>query len=147
MPGALGQLDLFWFSVLIVSCVAFYMVFWIVLKCVFFLVKVEALHCLILIDIHESCWNCIFICIGQWTDLHFKLCLLHSKLEDSKGTFQLGLILYISLCIMAASLQSHFSICSSPFDMEECVALIFNSLTQAENRQNTALCQKKSSIA
>lgn len=44
---------------------------------------------------------------------------------------------------MAASLQSHFSICSSPFDMEECVALIFNSLTQAENRQNTALCQKK----
>lgn len=43
---------------------------------------------------------------------------------------------------MAASLQSHFSICSSPFDMEECLALIFNSLTQAENRQNTALCQK-----
>lgn len=35
--------------------------------------------------------------------LHFKLCLLgvtlHSKLEDSKGTFHLGLILYISLCI------------------------------------------------
>lgn len=68
-----------------------------------FLVKVEALHCLILIDIHESFRNGIFICIGQWTDLHFKLCLLgvtlHSKLEDSKGTFQLGLILYISLCI------------------------------------------------
>lgn len=27
MPGAIGQLDLLWFSVLIVSCVAFYMVF------------------------------------------------------------------------------------------------------------------------
>lgn len=47
MPGAVGQLDLFWFSVLIVSCVAFYMVLNCIRMClVFSLVKVETLHCL-----------------------------------------------------------------------------------------------------
>lgn len=36
MPGAIGQLDLFWFTVLIVSCVAFYMAFLNCIKvCVF----------------------------------------------------------------------------------------------------------------
>jgi len=79
----------------------------------------------------------VFSYIGQQADLHFKLCLLgvtlHSKLEDTKGTFQIGLILYISLCIYGSFFPEPLSICSSLFDMEECLALIFNSLTRAES--------------
>lgn len=54
MPGAIGRLDLFWFSCFNSELCGFLYGFLNCTKmCVFFLVKVEALQCLILIDTHE----------------------------------------------------------------------------------------------